>query len=55
MGIARKRNEACIGFKSKALESDNERNNGVQLIPEKTARLAVKRDDCLIVLAEDEL
>jgi hypothetical protein len=55
IGIARKRGEVCIGFKSKAQESDDERNNGVQLIPAKDSRLQVNEDDCLIVLAEDEL
>ena len=54
IALARKRSEVCIGYKSKALESDNEQNNGVRLIPEKDARIAVQRDDCLIVLAEDE-
>ncbi len=55
IGIARRRDEVCIGFKCKALESDDERNNGVQRIPEKPTEFEVQREDCLIVLAEDEL
>jgi hypothetical protein len=55
IAIARKRNEVCIGFKAKALEGDDARNNGVDLNPKKDTRIAVQRDDCLIVLAEDEL
>lgn len=55
IGIARMRGEVCIGFKTKAQESDDDCNNGVKLIPEKTTRIAVNREDCLIVLAEDEL
>ncbi len=55
IALARKRDEVCIGFKSKALEPDAEQNYGVKLIPEKSTRFAVKQDDCLIVLAEDEL
>jgi hypothetical protein len=55
IGIARKRNEVCIGFKAKALESDASRESGVALNPSKDTRVALQRDDCLIVLAEDEL
>ncbi|MCG8588738.1 MAG: hypothetical protein MJE66_05555, partial [Proteobacteria bacterium] len=55
MAIARKREEICIGVKTKALESNAEQNNGVRLIPKKTAKFALKPEDCLIVLAEDEL
>lgn len=55
MGIARKRNEVCIGVKRAALEDDDQHNNGVQLIPEKNSRFSLAENDCLIVLAEDEL
>ncbi|MDJ0853209.1 MAG: hypothetical protein QNK04_32990 [Myxococcota bacterium] len=55
IGLARKRDEVCIGFKQKELETDDEQNYGVKLIPEKNTRLTVNPDDCLIVLAEDEL
>jgi hypothetical protein len=55
IGIARKRNEVCIGFKAKAFEAAEPRRNGVVLNPKKDARVALQGDDCLIVLAEDEL
>ena len=55
MGLARQRDEVCIGVKVRALESDTSQNCGVTLIPEKNTRFALSRDDCLIVLAEDEL
>ena len=55
IAVAAKRDEVCIGVKLKAFESDSERNNGVKLIPEKTKRYKLTPDDCLIVLAEDEL
>jgi hypothetical protein len=55
IGIARKRNEVCIGFKAKALEREETGKSGVALNPKKDARVSLQRDDCLIVLAEDEL
>ena len=55
MAIARQREEICIGVKIKALEPDKQRNNGVTLIPEKNTVYQLQRDDCLVVLAEDEL
>ena len=55
MGIAREREEICIGVKIKALEQDKEQNNGVTLIPEKNTVYELLADDCLVVLAEDEL
>jgi hypothetical protein len=55
IGIARKRNEVCIGFKAKSPEVDETRNSGVALNPRKDTRVTLQRDDCLIVLAEDEL
>jgi Castor and Pollux, part of voltage-gated ion channel/Calcium-activated potassium channel slowpoke-like RCK domain len=55
MAIARQREEICIGVKIKALEPDKQRNNGVTMIPEKNTVYQLERDDCLVVLAEDEL
>ena len=36
-------------------ETPHERNNGVQLIPEKNTPFSLQPEDSLIVLAEDEL
>ena len=55
IGIARKRNEVCIGFKAKALDADEPGKNGMALNPKKDARVSLQSDDCLIVLSEDEL
>lgn len=55
MAIAQKRGEICIGIKIKALENDNQKNNGVTLIPEKNSRFTLRAEDSLVVLAEDEL
>ncbi len=55
MAIARQRDEICIGVKIKALEPNKECNNGVTLIPEKDTFFELCPDDCLVVLAEDEL
>lgn len=55
MASARKRDEICIGVKIKSLEQDKELNNGVTLIPEKNTVYTLQADDCLVVLAEDEL
>ena len=55
MAIAQKRDEVCIGVKIKALENDKESKNGITLNPEKNTRYEVQADDCLVVLAEDEL
>ena len=55
MAIARQRGEICIGVKIKVLEPNKEHNNGVTLIPEKNTVYQLQRDDCLVVLAEDEL
>jgi hypothetical protein len=55
MAIARQRDEICIGVKIKALEPDKNSNNGVTLIPEKNSTFELKAEDCLVVLAEDEL
>ncbi|MDX1515218.1 MAG: hypothetical protein R3288_00180 [Woeseiaceae bacterium] len=55
MASARQRDEICIGLKIKANELDKENNNGVTLIPEKNSVYELKPEDCLVVLAEDEL
>lgn len=55
MAIAQKRGEVCIGVKITANEFDKARNNGITLIPEKTAVYDLQPDDCFVVLAEDEL
>ncbi len=55
MGIARQREEVCIGVKVAALESSTDDNHGVQLIPDKNARFSLAPADCLIVVSEDEL
>ncbi|NNC78004.1 MAG: hypothetical protein HKN77_08595 [Woeseiaceae bacterium] len=55
MASARERNEICIGVKIKSLELDKSANNGVTLIPEKNTVYELQADDCLVVLAEDEL
>jgi len=55
MAIAQKRNEICIGVKIKSLEHSREQNNGITLIPEKSTRYKLRKDDSLVVLAEDEL
>jgi hypothetical protein len=55
MAIANQRDEICIGVKIKALEPNKEHNNGVTLIPEKNSVYTLEHDDCLVVLAEDEL
>lgn len=54
IAIARKRNEICLGIKIKSLESNSDKNYGVQLIPEKNERFTLKDEDCLVVVAEDE-
>ena len=55
MAIARQREEICIGVKIKSLEPDKKSNNGISLIPEKNTVYSLQRNDCLVVLAEDEL
>ena len=53
--IAQKRKEVCIGIKIKADEDNFQKNQGVQLIPDKNAEFSLSADDCLVVLSEDEL
>ena len=55
MGIAQKREEIALGIKIKALESDDNENNGVKLIPLKDEEFTLNAEDSLIVLSEDEL
>jgi len=54
MAIAQKRGEVCIGLKIKALESEADKNFGVDLIPEKNTRFTLTAQDCLVVVSEDE-
>jgi len=55
MHIAGKREEIALGVKFKALEGDDEENNGVKLIPLKTESFVLTAEDSLVVLSEDEL
>ena len=55
MRQAQQREEICIGVKIKAGERDSEQNFGVQLIPDKNSDFVLNEEDCLVVLAEDEL
>lgn len=55
MALAQKRSEICIGVKMKSLENSKENNNGITLIPEKNTRFALRPEDSLVVLAEDEM
>lgn len=54
MGIAQVREEVCIGVKITAWQQDLDKNFGVKLIPEKNSKWTLDRDDCLIVVSEDE-
>lgn len=53
--VAQNRGEVCFGVKIKSLECDHEANNGVELIPPKGKAFELWQDDCLVVVAEDEL
>ena len=55
MRQAQQREEVCIGVKIKAAEQDADQNFGVQLVPEKNSQFTLQEDDCLVVLAENEL
>lgn len=55
ISVAQNRNEICFGIKEKAKESDESENNGVTLIPLKDSVFTLNKDDCLVVVAEDEL
>ncbi len=56
MALAQKRDgEVCIGYKLKSLENDADENFGVKLIPLKDSEVTFNADDCLVVVAEDDL
>jgi hypothetical protein len=55
MRAAQKREgEIAIGYKLKTLESDASANYGVKINPSKEAVVTLGRDDCLVVVAEDD-
>ncbi len=54
MSLAQQRGEVCIGVKIKSKEDDSENNYGVKLIPEKNEKFKLNKDDCFVVLSEDE-
>jgi len=54
MALAQKRGEVCLGWRSKTLEHDLDRNFGVTLNPDKNARIALRPEDSLVVLAEND-
>ena len=55
ISVAQTRQEVCFGVKLKKLEADQNENNGVELIPLKGKQFTLNGDDCLVVVAEDEL
>jgi hypothetical protein len=55
IAVAQTREEVCFGVKIKELEQNPSANHGVQLIPPKDKMLQLNADDCLVVVAEDEL
>jgi hypothetical protein len=55
MRVAQKREgEIAIGYKLKSLESDPDANYGVKINPPKDATVTLGREDCLVVVAEDD-
>jgi Trk K+ transport system NAD-binding subunit len=55
MRVAQKREgEIAIGYKLKKLESDAAANYGVKINPAKESVVTLGRDDCLVVVAEDD-
>jgi hypothetical protein len=55
MRVAQKRGgEIAIGYKLKASESDPAANYGVRINPDKESMVTLERDDCLVVVAEDD-
>ena len=46
--------EIAIGYKIKMLESDPAANYGVKINPAKDAVVTLDREDCLVVVAEDD-
>jgi hypothetical protein len=56
MALAQKRDgEVCLGYKLKSLENSADENFGVKLIPLKDSEVTLTTDDCLVVVAEDDL
>jgi hypothetical protein len=55
IAVAQTREEICFGIKIKAQEENPNANHGVDLIPPKDKLLELNADDCLVVVAEDEL
>jgi hypothetical protein len=55
ISVAQNREEVCFGVKIKALETNANANHGVKLIPAKDEVFQLNADDCLVVVAEDEL
>ncbi len=55
MRVAQKREgEIAIGYKLKELESDAAANYGVKINPVKESVVTLDREDCLVVVAEDD-
>jgi hypothetical protein len=55
MRVAQKRDgEIAIGYKLKGLESDSASNYGVKINPGKEETITLDREDCLVVVAEDD-
>jgi hypothetical protein len=55
IAVAQTREEVCFGIKIKEQEENPNANHGVKLIPLKDEMLQLNADDCLVVVAEDEL
>lgn len=55
MQLAQKRGEICLGFRDMSLRHSVEEHFGIFINPAKDEVLHLQSDDCLIVLAEDEL
>lgn len=54
MQAALERNETCFGIRIASEETDESKNYGVYLIPDKSATFQLKESDSLIVLSEDQ-
>jgi hypothetical protein len=55
MRVAQKRQgEIAIGYKLKVMESDPAANYGVKINPAKDSVVTLDREDCLVVVAEDD-
>jgi hypothetical protein len=55
MRVAQKRDgEIAIGYKLKQFESDASANYGVKINPGKESLVTLGRDDCVVVVAEDD-